>query len=140
MLATGMVNAIAIFCSDPFTSLGIYSIPVGQMIRFVLNRGPFADACSAHCLGACLAGRRCPMVASQAPESAMLPYSKEAALLDGGFRDGNAGGVDADMAGDAAREMDIFDSHFGEFGLCQLKPSPHLLIALQSSGDVDLQL
>ena len=46
--------------------------------------------------------------------------------MDGGFRDGNAGGVDADMAGDAAREMDICDSHFGEFGLRQLEPSLHL--------------
>ncbi len=51
MLATGVVNAIAIFCTYHFTSLGIYSIPLGQMILFILNRALFVGTYSAHCLG-----------------------------------------------------------------------------------------
>ena len=41
MLGTGVFNIFLILFTYYFTDLGVYSIPLGQMILFVLNRGTF---------------------------------------------------------------------------------------------------
>ncbi len=50
MLATGVVNVLSIFLTYKFTDLGMYSIPLGQMILFILNRSLFVGVYSARCL------------------------------------------------------------------------------------------
>lgn len=50
MLFTGFANIILIIFFSNFTSLGLYSIPLSQLILFVLNRGLFVGIYSARCL------------------------------------------------------------------------------------------
>lgn len=51
MLGTGVLNIIIVYCTYKFTNWGLYSIPLGQLILFILNRAFFVGAYSAHCLG-----------------------------------------------------------------------------------------
>ena len=41
MLGTGVINIILILFTYYFTDIGVYSIPLGQMLLFILNRGTF---------------------------------------------------------------------------------------------------
>ena len=41
--------------------------------------------------------------------------------------DGNAGGIDAHMAGDAARKVDVFNARAEEFGPGHPQPALHAL-------------
>lgn len=51
MLSTGILNIIMIYIMYRYTSLGMYSIPLSQLILFVLNRGLFVGVYSAKCIG-----------------------------------------------------------------------------------------
>ena len=50
MVITGIVNIISIFLTYRFTDLGVYAVPLGQMILFILNKVLFVGIYSAHCL------------------------------------------------------------------------------------------
>ena len=50
MVITGLVNILLIYLTYRFTNLGVYAIPLGQMILFILNRVLFVGIYSAHCL------------------------------------------------------------------------------------------
>ena len=50
MLFTGFANIVLILLFSNFTSLGLYSIPLSQLILFILNRGLFVGVYSARCL------------------------------------------------------------------------------------------
>lgn len=50
MVGTGITNIVLIFLTYKFTNIGVYSIPLGQMVLFILNRAIFVGAYSAHCL------------------------------------------------------------------------------------------
>lgn len=50
MLGTGILNAVLIMVTYKFTNLGMYSIPLIQLILFVLNRSIFVGVYSAKCL------------------------------------------------------------------------------------------
>ena len=41
MVGTGVINIVLIILTYKFTNLNVYSIPFGQMILFILNRGVF---------------------------------------------------------------------------------------------------
>ncbi len=51
MVGSGLLNIALIFFTYYFTDLGVYSIPLGQMILFILNRGIFVTIYSAKCMG-----------------------------------------------------------------------------------------
>ncbi len=48
MVGTGLVNVVLIYIMYMHTDLGIYSIPLGQLVLFILNRGIFIPIYSAH--------------------------------------------------------------------------------------------
>lgn len=50
MLVTGVLNVLIIYIMNNYTNLGMYSIPLSQLILFVLNRGLFVGVYSAKCL------------------------------------------------------------------------------------------
>lgn len=50
MLGTGITNILLIYLTHRFTDLGVYSIPLGQLILFILNRVFFVGIYSAWCL------------------------------------------------------------------------------------------
>ena len=50
MHGTGVTNIFLIYMTYRFTNLGVYSIPLGQMILFILNRVLFVGIYSAKCL------------------------------------------------------------------------------------------
>lgn len=50
MVGTGILNVLLILFTYYFTDLGVYSIPLGQLILFILNRAVFVGIYSARCL------------------------------------------------------------------------------------------
>ena len=51
MVFTGVLNIVLIYLTYRFTNLGVYAVPLGQLILFILNRALFVGIYSAHCLG-----------------------------------------------------------------------------------------
>lgn len=51
MVGTGLFNIVLIFLTYRLTDLGVYSIPLGQMVLFILNRGIFVTIYSAKSMG-----------------------------------------------------------------------------------------